>query len=355
MAFIIALILALLAQTLAAIFALRLNWMYYAQRAWLFISGAAIIMALLRLVSLLDAWHQPGDVREDYLLWTETLASLTISLLMLAGMYLIEPLFRQIKEAQELLKRENRQLTSAMQATAAEMELARNIQQGLLPQQPPELPAFDIAGASRPAEWTSGDYFDYFPLANGDLAVLVADASGHGTGPALLMSTTRASMRAFASSASDAGELMTSVNRMLCKDITDSRFVTAWVVAFDRDAANACWVGAGQAAWICRMTGQSVELSPEHPPLGTAGSQKLTAQPLPAFAKGDILLSITDGILETEDAQGKMLGIEPVLETIRQNQTDTADQIVRAIFSLAGEFTAGPQRDDYTVVVAKAI
>ena len=355
MAFIVALILALVAQTLAALCALRLNWLYYGQRAWLFISGAAILMALLRLVSLLDVWDRPGDVHEDYVLWALTLASLTISLLMLAGMYLIEPLFRQIKQAQELLRRENRQLASAMQATAAEMELARNIQQGLLPQQPPELPAFEFAGASRPAEWTSGDYFDYFPLANGDLAVLVADASGHGTGPALLMSTTRASMRAFASSASDAGELMTSVNRMLCNDITDSRFVTAWVVAFDRNGPKACWVGAGQAAWICKAAGEDVELSPEHPPLGVGGSHELTARPLPALAKGDVLLSITDGILETENAQGKMLGIEPVLETIRRNRNGSADQIVRAIFSLAGEFTAGPQRDDYTVVIAKAV
>jgi len=355
MAFKIALILALVAQVLAALLALRLNNLYRAQRAWLFVSGAAILMALLRLTSLYDVWDRTGDVRDDMVLWTLTLASLTISLLMLGGMALIEPLFRQIEEAQQILRQENRQLASAVEATAAEMQLARSIQQGLLPDAPPAIPGLDIAGASRPAEWTSGDYFDYFQLAGGDQGVLVADASGHGTGPALLMSTTRAAVRAFAASSDDVGQLMTSVNGALCEDISDNRFVTAFLIAFREESLQSHWVGAGHASWLCKRSGETIELAPDHPPLGVLNGREIRQRPLPELETGDILLLITDGILETQNVDDELLGPEAVLATVAQNREASAAEIVEAVFALADRFADGPQRDDNTVVIVKAV
>ena len=354
MAFVLALSLALVAQLLAAIFALRLNHRYRAQRAWLFISGAAILMALLRLTSLMDVWQRSADVNDDLVLWTLTMASLTISLLMLAGMCLIEPLFRQIEEAQGVLREENEKLASAVEATEAEMQLARRIQQDLLPKSPPALKHYDIAGGSHPAEWTSGDYFDYFSMANGDQGVLVADVSGHGTGPALLMSTTRATFRALAKSAADAGELMTSVNDQLCKDVSDSRFVTAFLLALDLNRQAAHWVGAGHTGWLCRTSGEIVELEPDHPPLGVVEGRRIEARPLQQLEAGDVVLLITDGILETANGQD-MLGAEAVLETIASNRQQSAAEIVDAIFDLAAEFAGGPQTDDNTVVIAKVL
>ena len=355
MAFKIALGLALAAQILAALLALRLNHLYRAQRAWLFISGAAILMALLRLTSLLDVWHRTDPVHEDPVFWTLALTSLMISLLMLAGMALLEPLFRQIAQAQKILRDENKQLVSAVEATAAEMQLAKRIQQNLLPERAPELARLQIAGASHPAEWTSGDYYDYFHLANGDQGVLVADASGHGTGPALLMTTTRAAVRAFATSACDVGELMSRVNHALCQDIDDSRFVTAFLVAINENSGCVHWVGAGHTSWLCRNSGETVELCPEHPPLGVVNGQPITTKELPALEPGEVLVLMSDGILETESPNGEMLGIEPVLRLVHGHHQDSAAEIVERIFALSDQFADGPQRDDNTVVIIKGV
>src|SRR5262249_60870106 len=83
------------------------------------------------------------------------------------------------------------------------LAIARDIQQSLLPRAAPQVPGYDLAGWSRPADQTGGDYYDFIPLGNGRLAVVVADASGHGIGAALMISETRALLRAFSGETDD--------------------------------------------------------------------------------------------------------------------------------------------------------
>lgn len=343
---------ALAAQVAAAVLALRLNHRYRIQRAWLFISSAAILMGVLRFTSLMDIWDRPPDVHRDAVLWAMTLAALLISLLMLGGMALIEPFFIQIEKAQRLLRDRNRELESAAQATEEEMRLAKSIQQNLLPKAAPDVPNLDVAGASESAEWTSGDFFDYFQLAGGDLGILIADASGHGMGPAILMSTARAFLRAFADECSDPGQLLTRVNRALANDIHDHRFVTAFLVALDFDRREARCVGAGHSGWLIKSDGAAHELSADYPPLGVLKDCRMQSQPLP-LEPGDIPLLVTDGIVESENSLGAMLGHEQVLDVVAERRHLSSSQIVSHIFRLAQDFTDGPQRDDNTAVVIK--
>src|SRR5207247_5900277 len=106
-----------------------------------------------------------------------------------------------------------------------EMRIARQIQQKLFPVAPLPLPGFDVGGASLPAEATGGDYFDYVPIRDGSLGILIGDVSGHGFGPALLMAQTRAYLRAFLLSHTDVRELIALVVRALSVGSLDGQFI----------------------------------------------------------------------------------------------------------------------------------
>src|SRR5262249_3409302 len=115
-----------------------------------------------------------------------------------------------------------RQHTEAvLRATEAEFRVARGIQQLLFPRTAPAVVGFDIGGASYPTEATGGDYFDYIPLCDGTLAVAIGDVSGHGLGPALLVASLRASLRALARVHADVGEILRLANRTLSEDARD--------------------------------------------------------------------------------------------------------------------------------------
>jgi hypothetical protein len=100
-------------------------------------------------------------------------------------------------------------------ANALELHIARQVQQKLFPAAVPQVAGFDIFGVSAPAGATSGDYFDYFPLPDGRLGIVVGDVSGHGLGPALLMAATRAYLRALALTHAEPSALLTLANRVL--------------------------------------------------------------------------------------------------------------------------------------------
>src|SRR5690606_10926691 len=100
-----------------------------------------------------------------------------------------------------------------------EMEVAREIQQRLLPKSPPEVDGFEIAAATHPAQETGGDLYDFIPLTGDLLGVAIGDASGHGIGAALVIAETRAYLRAFAARESDPGQLLAETNRCLTGDL----------------------------------------------------------------------------------------------------------------------------------------
>jgi PAS domain S-box-containing protein len=110
-----------------------------------------------------------------------------------------------------------------------QFRVAREIQQRLFPKSAPALAAFDIAGATYPAEATGGDYFDYLPMLNDRWGIIVADVTGHGVGPALLMAETRAYLRILAGRREDVGEILTRANGVLAEDVGSERFVTSWI------------------------------------------------------------------------------------------------------------------------------
>lgn len=128
-----------------------------------------------------------------------------------------------------------------------DLGIARSIQQGLLPQNPPQLDGFEIAGWNQPADQTGGDYFDWQELADGRLAVSLADVTGHGIGPALVTAVCRAYARASFPSDSELESVMKQLNNLLFEDLPPERFVTFVVALLDPATSEIQLLSAGHA------------------------------------------------------------------------------------------------------------
>jgi sigma-B regulation protein RsbU (phosphoserine phosphatase) len=239
--------------------------------------------------------------------------------------------------------------------TNEELRLARAIQQRYYPTFAPAVSGFDIAGASHPAEQAGGDYFDYLPMAGGQLGLVIGDVSGHGLGPALLMSQTRACLRALLLRTQDVSDLLTRLNTFLVADCGEEQFVTLFIARIDPTARTLSYASGGHQCYLLRADGHVENLAATGIPLGMMpgpmrGAPELSLHP------GDLLLMVTDGIEETESPDGRELGHARVLEVAQANRHRPASEIVTALFSAAGAFSAGrAQQDDITAVVAKVL
>ncbi len=244
----------------------------------------------------------------------------------------------------------------AMRTTEEKLAVARRVQQGLLPKQAPHLRGFDLAGRSYQADVVGGDYFDFIPMRNNCLAIVVADVSGHEIGASILMAQTRAYLRALALEHDELSPIVTQVNRFLNEDVQNRWFVTLFAVKLDPGRGSFCYVAAGHECFLISRDGSSRTLESISPPLGVVEDKPINTSPEIELLEGDVLLLVTDGIAETASPQGEHFGIQRLVETVARNRTRPADDIVAAVRDAAKAFRSGaPQQDDLTVVVLKRL
>ncbi|MCR9294569.1 MAG: serine/threonine-protein phosphatase [bacterium] len=354
MQFKLALILAFLAQLTAAGLALRLNVRYRIYSAWFFVSAALCVSAILRLITLCQNWIDPPTVDENWVEWASAFAALLSSVLVLAGMSFIEPFFKRMAAAQESLQNERRRLATIVDATEEELRLAQRIQKRLLPAEVPPLPTLDIFGQSDAAEWTSGDYYDFLTLSDGSTAMIVADVCGHGLGPALLMSSTRASFRGLASTIDDIAELMIAGNRAVGDAVSSSEFVTAMIVQYDHERRTLKYVGAGHVAYLLNADDSWETLPAEAPPLGILRDLEVSCMRRENIRQGAILVIVTDGILEIENEAGEQFGELRLRETIASYRSEPAKTLVAKLLATSRRFAGKkPHQDDITALIVK--
>jgi PAS domain S-box-containing protein len=241
------------------------------------------------------------------------------------------------------------------EADRAAIQAARKVQQALFPSVAPCLPGFDIAGAVHPAERVSGDFFDYIPLGEDSVGFVVADVSGHGLGPALLMAQTQASLRALAESYADPGELLTHTNRLFATS-KSGHFVTMFLGRLDATTRSFVYACAGHRGYLITSDGTVHVLDSTSIPLGVDEATTTSSAPAIVLKPGDILLVPTDGAEEAMSPQGRMFGRQRMLDVVRTNGNDSAAQIVDALFREARKFTEKrPQVDDITMLVVKGV
>lgn len=355
MAFKVVLLVSLAAQIGAVILAMRLNLRYRIYSAWVLISAAAFVMAVLRIASIVEIWGQAPSWSENPVLWTRSISSLAVSTFLLFGLAFIEPFFKQIELAQDAIRREHERLKLNLRETESELKLAKQIQQELFPREAPNLAGLDIAWICRPAEWTSGDFFDFVPLSDGTTALVIADVCGHGLGPALLMSSARASIRAVGRTVSDVGQLLTLTNPTV-QDHPSSRFITAFAASICAGQGRLAFAGAGQPAFVIRSDGSQQTLMPDAPPLGVVPELSIPRQTETSLEVGDILILLTDGLIETQNERAELFGHARLFDVVRRHQSRSAQGILQALLDATRQFANGqPQADDITVVIVKRV
>jgi serine phosphatase RsbU (regulator of sigma subunit) len=237
-----------------------------------------------------------------------------------------------------------------------ELRIARQIQQKLFPVAPLPLPGFDVGGASLPAEATGGDYFDYVPIRDGGLGILIGDVSGHGFGPALLMAQTRTYLRAFLLSHTDVREIIALVDTAVVDDSPDGRFMTLLFARLDPAAKSFQYVSAGHTTGylLDRSGNVKTQIESTGMPLGVVPVWEFEAAPTLHLEPGDLLLLLTDGVVEAHDSDEQLFGPHRMLDVVRNHRDRPAREIVNTLFDSVRDFCwARAQFDDMTAVVVK--
>src|SRR5262249_38304224 len=156
------------------------------------------------------------------------------------------------------------------QALEHELNLAREIQQDVLPDAAPVVAGFDIAGWNRPADQTGGDAYDFIRTAQGEIGIMVGDAAGHGIGPALVGVECRALIRALAASTTGLTHILGTTSAILTEDLQEGRFVTLCLAFLDAARSTLTFASAGQAPLLYYHAASDafLNLPISGPPLG---------------------------------------------------------------------------------------
>ena len=239
-----------------------------------------------------------------------------------------------------------------------EIAVARDVQIGTLPQEMPVVGGYDFGGAFEPTDQTGGDLYDFVPMGNDKLFLLMGDATGHGIGPALSATQVRAMLRVALRLQSSLDDAFIHINDQLCDDLPDDRFVTGFFGVLDGNNHTVDFHSGGQGP-IMHFHADSGEFD-WHPattfPLGYMPQTNLAPPLRVAMQPGDVLGLISDGIYEYENESGEQFGQQRVADIVANGgdlgAQDLVNEILRAVRSHGG---LAPQADDITIVLAKRL
>jgi serine phosphatase RsbU (regulator of sigma subunit) len=236
-----------------------------------------------------------------------------------------------------------RLMESALQRREVErdLELAHDVQNSILPRSRPKLDQFDFFDFYQPAQQIGGDYYDYVPLANGRIAVLVADVVGHGTSAALLMAKFSSEVRFALAIHQHPAEAVEALNNAICGMGFD-RFVTLVVAVIDPVSAEIQFVNAGHNPPLIRRGGQVEDLPLEISglPIGISSDQKYREFTC-SLKPGDLVVMYTDGVTESasvkheEFSKNRLSDIIAVHEHLRVDKLGA--KIIESLNAHVGE------------------
>ena len=242
-----------------------------------------------------------------------------------------------------------------------DLQTAREIQNILLPEAPPEVAGFEISGLNVPARHVSGDYFDYLRIDEHRWGVAIADVSGKGIPAALITGMCRTLLRAAAPQRATASEVLREVNRRLYPDIKEDMFVSMLYAVLDTRTGDVDLARAGHdPPLLYRASGR--EVLPLRPPGMAAGVDsgevfdRVISDERVTLAPGDGLLLYTDGATEALDAHDAEFGPSRLTQALQANAPKGAAATVRNIADELREFAGKvPQHDDITLIFIRKL
>jgi serine phosphatase RsbU (regulator of sigma subunit) len=237
-----------------------------------------------------------------------------------------------------------------------DLEVARSIQQSLLPTSMPVIEGFEIAAWNQPADQTGGDYFDWQPLSDGKVLVALADVTGHGIGPALLAAVCRAYARANFNADNGLFPAMGKVNAALAADLKEGRFVTFVAAVCTPGNPRVELLSAGHGPLFLYLLKHDCfeKMDAQGLPLGISASFDSDPPLCLDLDHGDMLVLATDGFFEWANAQGEQFGSARMQEKIRASREKPPSEIISNVYRAVVEFSGGTeQKDDLTAIIIK--
>jgi phosphoserine phosphatase len=252
----------------------------------------------------------------------------------------------------------------------SDLQVARRIQQDTLPEQIPVVPGFDIDAWNEPAEETGGDTYDVIGyrrvpgeagprLSQGEAeraVLLLADATGHGIGPALSVTQVRAMLRMAIRVGEDLPAIIRHLNAQLCADLSDGRFISAWLGELDAKEGTLTGFSCGQGPLLYyRAAKETTEvLETDAVPLGCFEDLEVNVRAPLRMESGDIFVALSDGVIEAENPDGERFGTRRVIDLIARHRKDSAPELMATLREALTAFTGPtPADDDRTVVIVK--
>ena len=247
-----------------------------------------------------------------------------------------------------------------------DMAVARKIQMDVLPKSLPACPGYDMAAFSHPAEQTGGDIYDLVALAldpespddPASLVLLLADATGHGIGPALSVTQVRSMLRIGVRLRAQLDDVFAQINRQLCQDLGSERFVTAFLGLLDPSGHSIDYHSAGQGP-LLHFHGKNHRfewLDTSMLPLGIEEDAMSDGAKTINIECGDLIVLLTDGFYECSNGRHDQFGRERIAEIILQHHHRPAREVLNEILAACRVFADGlPQEDDMTGLIIRRL
>src|SRR4051794_15777545 len=213
-----------------------------------------------------------------------------------------------------------------------EMDLAKRVQESLLPKFPPKFKELNAVGWTRPASVTGGDAYDLWTISPGKLSIFLGDASGHGLAPALIVSQARTLARALSEIDCDPSWVLTRMNNRLVNDLELGRFVTVFMACLD-EGGRLTWASAGHGPILCRRgPGHAIEvLYPTAPPIGVLDDFAVDQTEVVPMECGGLLIVMSDGIFEAQGPDGDMFGVERVVQILNDGINASPEALLKNV------------------------
>ncbi|MEO8430541.1 MAG: SpoIIE family protein phosphatase [Acidobacteriota bacterium] len=237
-----------------------------------------------------------------------------------------------------------------------EFALAQEIQQRLLPDQPPEVAGYELWGSNVPSRQVSGDYFDFKPRPDGKIYCAIADVCGKGVGPALLMASLQASFHAWADELVPVSEMTGRLSEAISRRTGPDRFITFFLLLFDPATSEIEYTNAGHnQGLVIRKSGEIEELPSHGLPLALFPGRPYGSSRI-SLAPDDLFCLYTDGVTEAADPAGEEFGLDRLKQFLGTQVGTGPAEIDEALGRTLEQHAAGEHfADDRTLLMIRRV
>ncbi|NIS81760.1 MAG: SpoIIE family protein phosphatase [Anaerolineales bacterium] len=238
-----------------------------------------------------------------------------------------------------------------------ELEVARQVQTSLIPLEAPKVRGFEISGVWRAAREVAGDFYDFIPRDNGQLAIVIGDVTDKGVPAAFFMALARTTVRASIVGDVPGAAGLTQSNRLICADAASGMFVTLYYLALRPETPHVTCVSAGHnpPLWLHAKSGEISALAGGSLPFGIDADQ-VYVEVSETLEVNDSILLYTDGIIDAMNERSEFFGLERLMEAFRDHQDASVEEMLNGVQGAVDAFAGDtPPFDDLTLVAVRYV